>query len=127
MTKEIGHYIGGKVVPGESGRFGDIFDPNTGDVQAKVALAGDQEVRAAVSSAKESQPDWAARNPQMRARVMFKFLELIQKDIEMLAQLLSREHGKTILDSKGDIQRGIDVAEFACGIPHPNPSILSSS
>ncbi len=118
MTKEIGHYIGGRIIPGNSGRFGDVFDPNTGEVQSKVALASEQEVQFAVRNARDSQPEWAARNPQMRARVMFKFLQLIQKDTENLAQLLSREHGKTIPDSKGDIQRGIDVAEFACGVPH---------
>ncbi|MGI9380297.1 MAG: aldehyde dehydrogenase family protein, partial [Methyloligellaceae bacterium] len=118
MTTEIGHYIGGKRVQGTSGRFGNVFDPNTGEVQAKVALASTDEVRQAVANAKSAQPAWAARNPQQRARVFFKFLDLIQSEMQSLAELLSREHGKTIPDSKGDIQRGIDVAEFACGIPH---------
>lgn len=116
--KDIGHFIDGKRVAGTSGRFGDVFNPNTGEVQAKVALAGGNEVRAAVASAKAAQPGWAAKNPQVRARVMMKFLELISKEREALAHMLSMEHGKTIPDSLGDIQRGVEVVEFACGIPH---------
>ncbi len=90
----------------------------TGDVQAKVALASKAEVRAAVENAKAAQPEWAATNPQRRARVMMKFLELAQRDYDKLAELLAREHGKTVPDAKGDIQRGLEVVEFACGIPH---------
>ncbi len=118
MTREIGHFIGGAEVRGSSGRFGDVFNPSTGEVQARVALASGAEVRAAVESALEAQPAWAAKNPQARARVMFRFLDLLQKEKEALAQLLSSEHGKTIPDSHGDIQRGLEVVEFACGIPH---------
>jgi len=116
--REIGHFIGGKAVAGTSGRFGDVFDPNTGDVQAKVALASRAEVEKAIANAEAAQPAWAATNPQRRARVMFKFLELIQKEMEPLAKLLASEHGKVIADAKGDIQRGVEVVEFACGIPH---------
>jgi malonate-semialdehyde dehydrogenase (acetylating)/methylmalonate-semialdehyde dehydrogenase len=116
--REIGHFIGGKSVSGKSGRFGDVFDPNTGEVQAKVALASRAEVEAAIANAEAAQPAWAATNPQRRARVMFKFLELIQKEIEPLAKVLSSEHGKVLADAKGDIQRGVEVVEFACGIPH---------
>ena len=116
--REIGHFIGGKAVQGGSGRFGDVFDPNTGEVQAKVALAKRSEVEVAIGAAQAAQPGWAATNPQRRARVMFKFLELIQKETDTLAKLLSSEHGKTIPDARGDIQRGIEVVEFACGIPH---------
>ena len=116
--KEIGHFIDGKRVAGTSGRFGDVFNPNTGEVQAKVALASGNEVRAAAASAKAAQPGWAAKNPQVRARVMMKFLDLIGKEREALAHMLSMEHGKTIPDSLGDIQRGVEVVEFACGIPH---------
>ena len=116
--KEIGHFIDGKRIAGTSGRFGDVFNPNTGEVQAKVALASESDVRAAVASAKAAQPGWAAKNPQVRARVMMKFLELIGKEREALAHMLSMEHGKTIPDSLGDIQRGVEVVEFACGIPH---------
>ena len=116
--REIGHFIAGKAVAGTSGRFGDVFDPNTGEVQAKVSLAKHSEVEHAIASAEAAQPAWAATNPQRRARVMFKFVELIQKEHDSLAKLLSSEHGKTFADAKGDIQRGLEVVEFACGIPH---------
>jgi malonate-semialdehyde dehydrogenase (acetylating)/methylmalonate-semialdehyde dehydrogenase len=116
--RDIGHFVGGKTVKGTSGRFGDVFNPNTGEVQAKVALASKAEVEAAIANAEAAQPAWAATNPQRRARVMFKFLELVAKEYDDLARLLSSEHGKTFPDAKGDIQRGLDVVEFACGIPH---------
>src|SRR5579871_3710249 len=116
--REIGHFIGGKQVKGESGRSGDVFDPNTGEVQAKVALASKAEVEQAIANAAAAQPAWAATNPQRRARVMFRFLDLVQKEYDDLARLLSSEHGKTFADSRGDIQRGLEVVEFACGIPH---------
>ncbi len=116
--REIGHFVGGKHVKGASGRFGDVFDPNTGEVQAKVALAKHSEVEHAIAVAEVAQPGWAATNPQRRARVMMKFLELAHKDYENLAKLLSAEHGKTVPDARGDVQRGLEVVEFACGIPH---------
>src|SRR3974390_2561929 len=116
--REIGHFIGGKAVKGTSGRFGDVFDPNTGAVQARVALAKHSEVEHAIANAQAAQPAWAATNPQRRARVFFKFLELMQSEFDSLAKLLSSEHGKTVPDSRGDIQRGLEVVEFACGIPH---------
>jgi malonate-semialdehyde dehydrogenase (acetylating)/methylmalonate-semialdehyde dehydrogenase len=116
--REIGHFIGGKTVPGTSGRYGDVFDPNTGEVQARVAYAKHSEVEHAIANAEAAQPGWAATNPQRRARVMFKFLELVQKEYDSLAKLLSSEHGKTVPDARGDIQRGLEVVEFACGIPH---------
>ncbi|QPC45233.1 CoA-acylating methylmalonate-semialdehyde dehydrogenase [Kaustia mangrovi] len=116
--KEIGHFIAGKHVAGASGRFGDVYNPNTGEVQAKVALATADEVAAAVANAREAQTDWAARNPQARARVMFRFLELATKEKDRLAEMLSLEHGKTVPDAHGDVQRGLEVVEFACGIPH---------
>ena len=116
--RAIGHFIGGKHVGGTSGRQGDVFNPNTGEVQAKVAFAKRSEVEHAIANAAAAQPAWAATNPQRRARVLFKFLELANKEYDSLAKLLSSEHGKTIADSKGDIQRGLEVVEFACGIPH---------
>jgi len=116
--RDIGHFIGGKTVKGGSGRTGDVFDPNTGDVQAKVALASKAEVEDAIANASAAQPAWAATNPQRRARVMFKFLELVNREYDALAKLLSSEHGKTVPDARGDIQRGLEVVEFACGIPH---------
>src|SRR5690349_11144770 len=116
--REIGHFVGGKEVKGTSGRFGDVFNPNTGEVQAKVAFASRSEVEAVIANAEAAQRGWAATNPQRRARVMFKFLELLHREFDSLARLLSSEHGKTLADSKGDIQRGLEVVEFACGIPN---------
>jgi malonate-semialdehyde dehydrogenase (acetylating) / methylmalonate-semialdehyde dehydrogenase len=116
--REIGHFVGGKEVKGTSGRYGDVFDPNTGAVQARVAMAKHSEVEHAIAVAEAAQPAWAATNPQRRARVLFKFLDLVQREFESLAKLLSSEHGKTIADARGDIQRGLEVVEFACGIPH---------
>jgi malonate-semialdehyde dehydrogenase (acetylating) / methylmalonate-semialdehyde dehydrogenase len=116
--REIGHFIGGKEVKGTSGRYGDVFDPNTGEVQAKVAFAKHSEVEHAIAVAATAQPAWGATNPQRRARVLFKFLDLVQKEFDALARLLSSEHGKTVADAKGDIQRGLEVVEFACGVPH---------
>src|SRR5881392_1148253 len=116
--REIGHFIGGKEVKGGSGRTGDVFNPNTGEVQAKVAFASKSDVEQAIANAAAAQPAWAATNPQRRARVMFKFLELVQAEYDDLARLLSSEHGKTFADARGDIQRGLEVVEFACGIPH---------
>lgn len=115
---ELGHFIDGKHVRGQSGRFGDVFNPNTGAVQTRVSLASKAETDAAVRSALEIQPEWAIMNPQRRARILFRFKELLEREMDDLALLLSREHGKVIEDSKGDIQRGLEVIEFACGIPH---------
>ncbi|NNH33848.1 aldehyde dehydrogenase family protein, partial [Rhizobium sp. SEMIA 4085] len=116
--REIGHFIGGEHVGGKSGRSSNIYNPATGEVQATVALASLEEIRAAVENAKAAQQKWAATNPQRRARVFFKFVELLNKHMDELAELLSREHGKTVEDSKGDIVRGLEVCEFVCGIPH---------
>ena len=115
---DVTHFIGGKRVSGTSGRFADIFDPNTGEVQARAPLASTDEVRAAIANAAEAQPGWAAQNPQKRARVMMRFVDLLNREMDSLARLLSSEHGKTIPDARGDIQRGLEVCEFAIGIPH---------
>ncbi|MGZ6014027.1 MAG: CoA-acylating methylmalonate-semialdehyde dehydrogenase, partial [Caulobacteraceae bacterium] len=116
--REITHFIDGASVAGTSGRFSEIFNPNTGEVQARVALASLGEVDAAVASAVRAQQTWALVNPQRRARVMFDFKRLVEANMNELAEMLSSEHGKVIADSKGDIQRGLEVIEFACGIPH---------
>lgn len=116
--KRIGHFINGEMVSGEDGRVADVMRPMTGEVQARVALASTDEVNAAIANAKAAQPAWAAMNPQKRARVMFKFLQLVDRDKQKLAEALSSEHGKTIPDALGDIQRGFEVGEFSCGIPH---------
>ena len=113
----IDHLIAGGA-GGGGGRTGDVFDPNTGRVQASVNLGTSAELDRAVSAARGAQPGWAATNPQRRARVMFRFKELVEQNIDDLAHLLSSEHGKVIADSKGDIQRGLEVIEFCCGIPH---------
>ncbi len=118
MANELTHFIAGKAVPGSSGRFADVFDPNTGAVQAQVPLASAAEVEAAIADAAAAQPGWAATNPQRRARVLMKLVDLINQNMNELAQLLSSEHGKTVPDAKGDIQRGLEVLEFAIGIPH---------
>ena len=117
MTTELTHFIGGEHVAGTSGRFADVYNPATGEVQAKCPLASEAEVRAAVENAKAAQPAWAAQNPQRRARVMMKFVGLLHRDMDKLAEALSREHGKTIPDAKGDVQRGLEVAEFCIGAP----------
>ncbi len=116
--RHIGHYVGGKTIQGKSGRFADVYAPHTGEVQARVSLASEAETAGIVANAKAAQPEWAAQNPQKRARVMMKFLDLIAKEMRPLAELLSSEHGKTLADSIGDIQRGLEVVEFAIGAPH---------
>ena len=115
---EVGHFIGGKVVAGTSGRAADVLMPMDGTVQAQVALAGREEVWTAIENAKAAQPGWAATNPQRRARVLMKFLELVHAECDSLAEILAKEHGKTIPDAKGDIQRGLEVVEFCIGAPH---------
>jgi malonate-semialdehyde dehydrogenase (acetylating)/methylmalonate-semialdehyde dehydrogenase len=115
--RKIDHFIGGaSYASGE--RQGDVFDPNQGNVQAQVNLGTAADLARAMDNARAAQPAWAATNPQRRARVMFKFKELVEANMEALALLLSSEHGKVIADAKGDIQRGLEVIEFACGIPH---------
>ncbi|GEK79122.1 CoA-acylating methylmalonate-semialdehyde dehydrogenase [Agrococcus baldri] len=118
MTRELTHFIGGAHVAGTSGRFSDVFDPSTGEVQARVPLASTAEVEAAIANAEAAQVGWGATNPQKRARVLLKFLELVATDMPNLARLLSSEHGKTVPDAMGDIQRGVEVIEFAAGAPH---------
>ena len=115
--KQIEHFLAG----GESAaatRFGDVYDPNAGVVQARVPLGDAALLEAAVAAAQKAQPAWAATNPQRRARVMFAFKALVEKNMDQLAHMLSSEHGKVIADAKGDIQRGLEVIEFACGVPH---------
>ena len=114
----IQHLIDGTATAGTGTRRADVFDPNTGRVQAQVCLADASDVDAAVANAVTAQVAWGATNPQRRARVMFAFKALVEAEIDSLAHMLSIEHGKVLADSKGDIQRGLEVIEFACGIPH---------
>ncbi|TQS73100.1 CoA-acylating methylmalonate-semialdehyde dehydrogenase [Rhodobacteraceae bacterium] len=115
--KELGHWINGEYVAGTSGRFADIMNPATGELQAKVALATVEEVQSAVAKAAEAQVKWAATNPQRRARVMMKFGALINEHMDELAELVSKEHGKTLPDARGDVQRGLEVVEVCMGGP----------
>ncbi|WP_308914968.1 CoA-acylating methylmalonate-semialdehyde dehydrogenase [Jannaschia sp. LMIT008] len=116
--QHIGHHIEGAVVDGQSGRTADVFNPATGEVQAKVALAGAAELDRAVEVAAKAQVEWAAVNPQRRARVLMRFVALLHRDMDALAEALSREHGKTLPDAAGDVQRGLEVVEFCIGAPH---------
>jgi len=115
--RQIDHFIAGGSA-GAPARLSDVLDPNNGGVQAQVALGGKAVLDIAVAAAQKAQPGWAATNPQRRARVMFNFKTLVEKHMDELALMLSVEHGKVIADSKGDIQRGLEVIEFCCGIPH---------
>ncbi|MET9253935.1 CoA-acylating methylmalonate-semialdehyde dehydrogenase [Streptomyces sp. NPDC003717] len=117
-VRELSHFVGGKHTPGTSGLFGDVYDPNTGRVQAQVPLASRAETEAAIGVAAEAQREWGAYNPQRRARVLLRFLQLVEDERDALARLLSSEHGKTVADAHGDLQRGLEVVEFAAGIPH---------
>jgi malonate-semialdehyde dehydrogenase (acetylating)/methylmalonate-semialdehyde dehydrogenase len=119
---QVGHFIGGKHVAGTSGRKQPIYNPATGEVQGEVSLASAEELNAAVENAKAAQVKWAATNPQRRARVFMKFVQLLNDNMDSLAETLSREHGKTIEDAKGDIIRGLEVCEFVIGIPHLSKS-----
>lgn len=115
--RDIDHFIVGHA-GGTATRHGDVFDPNSGSVQARVVLGEQADLDRAIAAAQKAQPGWAATNPQRRARVMFRFKELVEANMDALAHLLSSEHGKVIADAKGDIQRGLEVIEFCCGIPH---------
>ena len=115
---EFTHFIGGAHVKGPSGRFADVYNPATGEVQGKLPLASTEEIGKAVEIAAEAQIAWAAVNPQRRARVMMKFVDLLNRDMDKLAEAISREHGKTLPDAAGDVQRGLEVVEFCIGAPH---------
>lgn len=113
----IKHFIGGEYVDGTSGRTGDVFNPATGSADAQVTFANATDLDAAVERAAKAQPAWAAVNPQRRARVMMKYVDLLHRDMDKLAEALSREHGKTLPDAKGDVIRGLEVAEYCIGAP----------
>jgi len=113
----IYHFIDGARVAATGTRANDIFNPSTGEVQGKLTLGTPDDLERAVASARAAQPAWAALNPQRRARVMFKFKTLIEEHLDELAHMLSSEHGKIVADSRGDIQRGLEVVEYVCGIP----------
>ena len=118
MDKDLGHWINGKAVAGTSGRHGDVFNPAVGEKAGRVAFASAAEVDAAVQAARAALPGWAATTPLRRARIMFRLKDLLEQHIDELALLITAEHGKTLADAKGSITRGIEVVEFACGIPN---------
>src|ERR1700742_4960291 len=115
---EITHYIDGKRVAGTSGRGGDVFNPATGEKIRRVDFATPAELDPAVASATKAFPGWAATPPLTRARILFKFLELLNREHDNIARVISEEHGKVFSDAQGEITRGVEVVEFACGIPH---------
>ena len=116
--REIGHFIGGQSVAGTSGNYGDVFNPASGEITAKVALANAQEIDQVVAVANAAWPAWAATSPLRRARVMFKLKELLERDRAEMSAIITHEHGKVLSDADGEVQRGLEVVEFACGIPH---------
>jgi len=116
-TTDVGHYIGGRIVPGTSGRQQPVYNPSTGKVARQLALASVEEVNAAVASAKAAQPAWGDTPPIRRARVMNAFLQLLMQHRDTLAAMITAEHGKVFTDAQGEVTRGIDIVEFACGIP----------
>ena len=118
MTSTLHHFINGARVAGKSGRFGDVFNPATGEIAARVPFAAAAEVGAAIAAADAAFAGWAATPPLQRARVMFRFKEFVERHIDELAQIVTSEHGKILSDAKGSVTRGLEVVEFACGIPH---------
>jgi malonate-semialdehyde dehydrogenase (acetylating)/methylmalonate-semialdehyde dehydrogenase len=115
MAAQIGHWIDGKRVAGAYGQAGDVFDPATGEVTRTVAFATAEETRQVIDAAQRALPDWAARTPLARARVLFRFKYLIEAHFDELARLITAEHGKTLADARGEVKRGMEVIEFACG------------
>ena len=115
---QLGHFIGGKLLAGSGERWGDVFNPATGEVAARVPMGAGGVVEAAVKAASGALPRWADTPPLHRARVMFKFKELLERHAGELAALITHEHGKVLSDARGEVTRGIEVVEFACGIPH---------
>jgi malonate-semialdehyde dehydrogenase (acetylating)/methylmalonate-semialdehyde dehydrogenase len=116
-VRQLGHYVDGAEVPGGSGRFGDVYEPATGEVQARVAFASAAELDNAVAVARRAFAGWSQTPPARRAAVLFAYRELLRANTDRLALMITREHGKTLDDARGEVQRGLEVVEFACGIP----------
>src|SRR5271154_6165202 len=116
--REVHHWVNGEIMIGISGQFGDVYNPATGRVQAKVALATSVEVDLAVTAAARAFPAWSAKPALRRARVLFRFREIFERRLDEVAALLTSEHGKVFSDAKGEATRGLEVVEFATGIPH---------
>lgn len=118
MTDTIHHFINGKITQGSSDKTGDVFNPATGEIIKRVAFANQQDINQAVAAAKAAFPEWSNTPAVKRARIMFKYKELLEKNMDELALLISNEHGKLINDAKGSIIRGLEVVEFVCGAPY---------
>ncbi|HXC96325.1 MAG TPA: CoA-acylating methylmalonate-semialdehyde dehydrogenase [Edaphobacter sp.] len=115
--REVHHWIDGRTVNGASGRFGDVYNPASGEVQARVTLGTPAEVDSAVNAAAKAFPDWSSQPPLRRARVLFRFREIFERRLDEVAALLTSEHGKVFSDARGEATRGLEVVEFATGIP----------
>jgi malonate-semialdehyde dehydrogenase (acetylating)/methylmalonate-semialdehyde dehydrogenase len=118
IPKSIGHFVNGRSIPGSGGRHGNVYNPATGEVSGRVAFAGKGDVEEAVSAAAAAFPAWAATPPLRRARILFRFKELLERHAEELSALITAEHGKVLSDAAGSLTRGAEVVEFVCGIPH---------
>jgi malonate-semialdehyde dehydrogenase (acetylating) / methylmalonate-semialdehyde dehydrogenase len=118
IVKTLGHYVEGKSIASQSGQWGSVFDPAIGSITARVPLADATETRAAIHAARAALPGWADTSPLQRSRVMFRFKALLEANADQLAKLITSEHGKVLPDARGEVTRGMEVVEFACGIPH---------
>jgi malonate-semialdehyde dehydrogenase (acetylating)/methylmalonate-semialdehyde dehydrogenase len=118
MATEIQHFIGGRLVPGKSGKFAPVFNPVTGEQTGAVPLAGEAEMAEAVAAAKKAWPAWAATTPLRRARILNRFLRLLEENEQRIAATITSEHGKVLSDAAGELTRGIEVVEFATGAPN---------
>ncbi|HET9693451.1 MAG TPA: aldehyde dehydrogenase family protein, partial [Steroidobacteraceae bacterium] len=116
-TFELGHFIAGREVAGTSGRQGKVYNPATGEVSGRVAYASAEETHAAIAAAEAALPAWSATPPLQRARILFRFKALLESHLDELARLITAQHGKVFSDARGEVIRGMEVVEFACGIP----------
>jgi malonate-semialdehyde dehydrogenase (acetylating)/methylmalonate-semialdehyde dehydrogenase len=118
QLERLGHYVDGRRISGTSGRSAPVFNPALGVATLQVDLASADETRAVIASAAAALPEWAATPPLRRARVLFRYRELIEQHSDELAGIITREHGKVLPDARGEATRGLEIVEFACGIPH---------
>jgi malonate-semialdehyde dehydrogenase (acetylating)/methylmalonate-semialdehyde dehydrogenase len=118
IPKNIGHFVNGRSIPGSGNRHGNVYNPATGEVTGRITFAGKDEVEQAVSAAAAAFPAWAATPPLRRARILFRFKELLDRHGEEVSALITAEHGKVLSDAAGSLTRGAEVVEFVCGIPH---------
>ena len=117
VENKLSHFVGGGRIEGQSERYGDVYNPATGEIIRRVPLASKEEVQSIIENAARAFPDWSQTPPARRVQVLYRFRELLLKQLDEVAEILSLEHGKTLDDAKGSITRGLEVVEFACGIP----------